>query len=190
MGKTLKPEDKTIARLRHLTRWPYVMESKSGWILDSTPSLPDSRYWTPDPLLVEFGFRIPIVRGIPDSLSCIPDPTAKIRWIPLYGARLEIPESFNLSVSCSTFGSINLKKRKQWRNEFYYLYPNVVILKMAYSVMLTTPFAFYNFFCFALYGGSNLWFREWKAAYVWPFNENYWELLLLFVTISFALHVW
>ena len=44
-----------------------------------------------DSLSVELGFRIPIVNGIPDSLSCscipdsksrIPDSTAKICWIP------------------------------------------------------------------------------------------------------------
>ena len=91
----LRPEDRTIARLRHLTRWPHVTESKSA--LDSGFHTIDSGFqcWTPDPLLVELGFRIPIVRGIPDSLSCIPDSTAKICRIPLYGARLEIPESFN-----------------------------------------------------------------------------------------------
>ena len=38
-------------------------------ILDSTLWIPNSRYWIPDSLAVELGFRIPIVSGIPDSLS-------------------------------------------------------------------------------------------------------------------------
>ena len=41
--------------------------------LDSTPWIPDSRYWIPNSLSVELGYRIPIVSGIPDSFSCIPD---------------------------------------------------------------------------------------------------------------------
>ena len=45
--------------------------------LDSTPWIPNSRYWIPDSLSVELGFRIPIVSGIPDSISCIPDSTAQ-----------------------------------------------------------------------------------------------------------------
>ena len=91
---------------------------------------------------MELGFRIPIVRGIPDSLSCIPDSIAKICLIPLYGARLEIPESFNLLVSCSTLGSINLKKESNDVIISNYFFPNVVILK----ITLTTPFACYNVF--------------------------------------------
>ena len=39
-----------------------------SWILDSTPCIPDSRS-----LSVEFGFWIPIISEIPDSLDCIPD---------------------------------------------------------------------------------------------------------------------
>ena len=46
-------------------------------ILDSTSRIPDSRYWNPDSLSVELGFRIPIVSGIPDSSSCIPDSKAQ-----------------------------------------------------------------------------------------------------------------
>ena len=38
-------------------------------ILDSRLWIPNSRYWIPDSLAVELGFRIPIVSGIPDSLS-------------------------------------------------------------------------------------------------------------------------
>ena len=50
-----------------------------AWILDSTLSIPDSRYWIPDFCQWKFGFLIPIVNGIPDSLNCIPDfPKPKI----------------------------------------------------------------------------------------------------------------
>ena len=46
--------------------------SRQSWILDSTPWIPDSSYWIPDSLSVEAGFyKIPIVNGIPNSLSCI-----------------------------------------------------------------------------------------------------------------------
>ena len=37
----------------------------------------NSRYWNPVFLSVEFGFRTPIVNGIPDSLSRFPDSTRK-----------------------------------------------------------------------------------------------------------------
>ena len=36
----------------------------------------DSRYWMPDSLLVELGFRIPVISGIPDSLRFITDSKA------------------------------------------------------------------------------------------------------------------
>ena len=54
-------------------RSPHVRESKtvldSGFhAVDSEFQLLDSRSYT-----VELGFRIPIVSGIPDSHSCIPD---------------------------------------------------------------------------------------------------------------------
>ena len=52
-------------------------ESKQSWILDSTPWIPDSWYWVSDFLIAESGFRIPIVSGIPESLSCIPDSKAQ-----------------------------------------------------------------------------------------------------------------
>ena len=45
---------------------PHVKKSKKSLILDSIPSIPDS-------LSVELEFRIPIVNGLPDSLSCSPD---------------------------------------------------------------------------------------------------------------------
>jgi len=35
------------------------------------------RYWIPDSLSIDLGFRILIVSGIPDSLSCIPDSKAQ-----------------------------------------------------------------------------------------------------------------
>ena len=44
---------------------PYARRSRK--VLDSALCISDSRYWIPDPLSVEHGFRIPIVRGIPDS---------------------------------------------------------------------------------------------------------------------------
>ena len=37
----------------------------------------DSRHWIPDFLTVKLGFRISIISGIPDSLSCIPDSKAQ-----------------------------------------------------------------------------------------------------------------
>ena len=43
-------------------------ESKS-WILDSALWIPDSRYLAPDFLSVKLEFRIPVVSGVPDSLS-------------------------------------------------------------------------------------------------------------------------
>ena len=36
--------------------------------------------WIPDSLSLELGFRIPIVSGIPDSLSCTPDSKAQNSW--------------------------------------------------------------------------------------------------------------
>ena len=45
----------------------HVREPGQSWILDSMLWIPDSS------MLVEDGFWIPIVSGIPDSLSCIPD---------------------------------------------------------------------------------------------------------------------
>ena len=42
---------------------------------DSRFQIADSRYWILDSLLVELGFRIPIVSGIPDSLSLIQNST-------------------------------------------------------------------------------------------------------------------
>ena len=57
--------------------------SDNSEILDFTPSVPDFNYWIPDSLSAELVFRIPIVRGIPDSLSSIPRiPEANILWIP------------------------------------------------------------------------------------------------------------
>ena len=52
---------------------PHVSESKTVLESKSTPWIPDSR----DILTVEFGFRIPFVCGIPDSLSCILDSEAQ-----------------------------------------------------------------------------------------------------------------
>ena len=63
-------------------------KGRQSCILDSTPWIPDSRYWIPYSLSVELGFRIPMVSGIPDSLSCFLD--SKVQdsgfqnqnWIP------------------------------------------------------------------------------------------------------------
>ena len=62
---------------------------------DSTPWIPDSSYWIPNSLKVGLGFRIPIVRTIHDSLTCISDSTSKYFpdsgiWIPLHCTRGEI----------------------------------------------------------------------------------------------------
>ena len=62
---------------------------------DSTPWIPNSSYWIPNSLKVGLRFRIPIVRGIRDSLTCIPDSTSKNFpdsriWIPLHCTRGEI----------------------------------------------------------------------------------------------------
>ena len=49
---------------------------RQSWILDSTVWIPNSRYSIPHSLLVETEFQIPIISGIPDSLSCILDSKA------------------------------------------------------------------------------------------------------------------
>ena len=59
---------------------PMLGNPRKFWILDSTPGIPDSRYWIP----VFFNgtwILAPIVGGIPDSLSCTPNPHAKISQI-------------------------------------------------------------------------------------------------------------
>ena len=51
---------------------PMRGNSRQSWSLDSTPWIPDSSYWIPDSLSVELGFyKIAIINGIPNSLSCI-----------------------------------------------------------------------------------------------------------------------
>ena len=45
------------------------VNSKHPWILDPMLGIPDFRSWILDSVLVERGFRIPIVSGIPISLS-------------------------------------------------------------------------------------------------------------------------
>ena len=49
---------------------------RQSWILDSTQWIPDFQAPNPGSLSMELGFPIPIVSGIPDSLSCIPDSRA------------------------------------------------------------------------------------------------------------------
>ena len=48
---------------------PHVRNPRQSRILDSTPWIPDSRYWILDSLSVELGFRIPIIGWIPDFLE-------------------------------------------------------------------------------------------------------------------------
>ena len=38
---------------------PMLENPRQSWMLDFTPWIPDSRYWIPDYLSVEHGFRIP-----------------------------------------------------------------------------------------------------------------------------------
>lgn len=55
----------------------------------------DSRYWIPD--LVEFGFWIPTVSGIPDSLSRFPDFKAQgSRFLKKNFSRLRNPDLLTL----------------------------------------------------------------------------------------------
>ena len=46
------------------------------WILDSTSRIPDSKYWIPDSLSVELGFRIPIIVGFRIPKARIPHSTS------------------------------------------------------------------------------------------------------------------
>ena len=48
---------------------------RQSWILNFTPRIPFLVIYFS--LSVELGFWIPIASGIPDSLSCIPDPKAQ-----------------------------------------------------------------------------------------------------------------
>ena len=73
---------------------------------DSTPWIPDSSYWIPDPLTVGLRFWIPIVSGILDSSTCILDSTSKNFpdsgiWIPLHRTWGEIYKQ-NVSEMYST----------------------------------------------------------------------------------------
>ena len=52
---------------------PMEGNPRQSWILDSTPWVPNSRYWIPF-FLVELGLWFPMVSGILDSLSCVPNP--------------------------------------------------------------------------------------------------------------------
>ena len=88
--------------------WSPVRESNSVWDLgframDSGLWIPrhgfrilDSRYWIQASLSVELAFWIPIISGILDSLSCIPDSKAEAKFhvflIP-QGRIFRIPES-------------------------------------------------------------------------------------------------
>ena len=52
---------------------PIEGNPRQSRILDSTPWVPDSRYWTPF-FAVELGLWFPMASGILDSLSCVPNP--------------------------------------------------------------------------------------------------------------------
>ena len=56
---------------------PYkgIQGSLGFWIPRPRFQIPDTGFWILDSLLVELGFRIPIVSGIPDSLSLIQNST-------------------------------------------------------------------------------------------------------------------
>ena len=49
------------------------VNARQSWIVDSTLWILDSRNWILNSLSVKFGFRIPIISGIPDSWSWIPE---------------------------------------------------------------------------------------------------------------------
>ena len=86
---------------------PYLYRSMQGsprqsWILDSSSWIPDSRNWISDSLFVELNiFRIPMVSGIPDSFSCVPDSVTQdsrlhnsgISRIPHFTNKLHFPDS-------------------------------------------------------------------------------------------------
>ena len=57
---------------------PCKRNPRQSWILDSTPWIPDSRYWIRFPSLsVEIGFRnVPIAKRVLDFLRGIPDSKA------------------------------------------------------------------------------------------------------------------
>ena len=89
-GRILTPPPPPTGPSRGSRHWPIHSVSiiacpmlgnpRKFWILDSTPGIPDSRYWIP----VFFNgtwILAPIVGGIPDSLSCTPNPHAKISQI-------------------------------------------------------------------------------------------------------------
>ena len=61
----------------HKQKFPGFQNPRQSWILDSSPYILDSRYGILYSLSVELGFRISIVDGILDSLSCIPDSNAQ-----------------------------------------------------------------------------------------------------------------
>ena len=63
---------------------------RQSWILDSTPCISDSKYWIPDSLSVELGFRISIVSGpfrIPWAVFRIPKPRILESGIPYMGRK-------------------------------------------------------------------------------------------------------
>ena len=74
-----------------------------------------SKNWIPDSLSAELGFRVTIVNGIPDSLSCIPDSTVNKHISYIEKLSLRAPSLFGafkkgLERETSAFGSFILVK--------------------------------------------------------------------------------
>ena len=74
-------------------------------ILDSTPQIPGTVFQS---LIVELGFWIPIVTGIPDSLNCFPDSTNKISLDSRFQKSLTLGETSTL---CAILGQNILTER-------------------------------------------------------------------------------
>ena len=71
--------------LTSLATWKAIQDSLAFWI-------PRRGFWIPDSMSVELGFWIPILRGIPDFLRCIPESEVRI---PLQGATRQQPVKFD-----------------------------------------------------------------------------------------------
>ena len=85
-----------------------ILNPRQYWFPDFTRRIQDSRYWTPD-----FVNRTPIVSGIPDSLSCIPDSKAKDSS---YGHKQKSPGT--LSIQQKFQFEILETSRAQWNGTF------------------------------------------------------------------------
>ena len=65
----------------------------------------DSRHWIPEFLTVKLGFRISIISGIPDSLSCIPN--SKAQESGFYNSNFQI-QDFNSRAKTSWIALITV----------------------------------------------------------------------------------